>query len=113
MEVVVSEKTQSQAVLCIQLKGQLDETNAIALSDRLLNICPNPVPGTVQIDLSGCPSICNQGFAALVSFRLSTLIAEHPVEIFGQNLETDRRMRILRLDQLFQMSSPLDEPHVS
>lgn len=113
MEVEVSESKNMDSRVCIRIKGQLDETHAIALADRLLNVCPNPIPGSVHIDLSACSSICDQGFAALVSFRLSTQIAEHPVEISGQNTETDRRMRILRLDRLFQIGTPVDEPQVS
>lgn len=113
MEVEVSESDDRENRVCVRIKGVLDETNAIALADRLLNACPNPIPGRVHIDLSTCSSICNQGFAALVSFRLSTPIANQTVEVSGQNTETDKRMRILRLDRLFQIHPPRDEPHTS
>ncbi len=95
--------TESGDTLAVSFTGPLDETQAIALSDRILNLCPAEIPARVEVDLSNCPQVCNQGFGALVSFRLSPEIAKCSASIKGLNGAMEQRLKILKLDRLFDI----------
>jgi anti-anti-sigma factor len=92
--------------LVLELEGDLDETEALALADRILNLLPARVPGNVVIDLRRCTLLSTQGIAALVSFRLAPELEGCSVTIEGQTNDMERRMLSLKMNRLFQWTSP-------
>jgi anti-anti-sigma regulatory factor len=99
MEIEIELRGQKLEVAFI---GELTETHSIALADRILNLCPSQIPSEVEINLRSCKRVCSQGIGALVSFRLSPQICGSVTRIAGQDPETERHMRALKLDRLFE-----------
>ena len=91
--------------LVISIEGDLNETQSIALADRILNLCPPAIPEQVEINLSKCSSICSQGIGALVSFRLAPPISSSAIRISGHSPQIERQMRALKLDRLFAFAA--------
>lgn len=98
----------SDRQISVVFRGELDETAALALSDRILNLCPANIPNVVEIDLTQCASVCHQGFGALVSFRLSPQISEKSAQIRVSDSGLMKKMKTLRLDKLFKLMGPAE-----
>ena len=92
-------------ILEVAFIGELNETQAIALADRLLNLCPAQIPPRVEINLTKCPKVCSQGIGAMVSFRLSPQLCQSAARITGPAPEIERQMLTLKLDRLFEFES--------
>ena len=106
MEISI-EDSGSAGTLIVRLSGSLNETAAIALADRILNIMPNPAPSTLVVDLSTCSLVSTMAMIALVSLSLAPELETCRMRIRGHTPEAEVRMRGLRLDRIFDLDPPV------
>jgi anti-anti-sigma regulatory factor len=98
------EQHEGNDVLIVHLRGDLHETEAISLADRILNVVPSNLPKTLEINLSHCQSVSVQGIGALVSLSLAPELENHSVRIAGQTEEIEAKMRGLKLHHIFEFA---------
>lgn len=104
MHISVSEDKGTRQ-LTVTLSGALDETEALALADRILNLLPMQLPELIVVDVHACTVLSNQGFSALVSLALAPELERSRLRVTGHSAEAAERMRRLKLDRIFEFET--------
>jgi len=90
--------------LMITLDGQLSESAASALPERLSLLCQNTPVENIVLDLSRCKIEGALGYGALVAFRLMPNILDKQVTLSNAMADVEANMKVLRFEKLFKIS---------
>lgn len=104
MEILVSEDKGTRQ-LTVTLRGALNETEALSLADRIVNLLPMQAPELIVVDVQACTVLSNQGFSALVSLALAPELERSRLRLTGHSAEAAERMRRLKLDRIFEFET--------
>lgn len=95
--------TESDDVLVMTLDGQLNESSASALPEKMSNLCEHKTQQHIVIDLKSCQIEGALGYGALVTFRLSPVILKRHVSIQNALPSVRKGMLALRFEKLFEL----------
>lgn len=90
--------------LVLTLDGQLDETAASSLPDKLTHLCQGKNQFKIVIDLAACQIDGMLGYGALVAFRLTPLVLRREVTIQNALPKVQSGMKALRFEKLFKLA---------
>ncbi|NBO38239.1 hypothetical protein EBU99_06625 [bacterium] len=90
--------------LVVTLDGQLDETAASALPNRLSTLCDGKIQSKIILDMSTCQIEGGLGYGALVAFRLLPEVLRKEVTIQNALPAVQSGMKALRFEKLFKLA---------
>lgn len=89
--------------LVLTLNGQLDQTAASALPEKLTHLCVGKSQNNIVLDLSDCQIEDVLGYGALVAFRLTPNVLRKQVTIQNALPKVQTGMKALRFEKLFKL----------
>ncbi|MEN9530670.1 MAG: hypothetical protein RI932_2543 [Pseudomonadota bacterium] len=90
--------------LVLTLDGQLDQTAASALPEKLTHMCVGKNQSNIVIDLAACQIEDELGYGALVAFRLAPQVLRKEVTIQNALPKVQKGMKALRFEKLFKIA---------
>ncbi|MBM3382996.1 MAG: STAS domain-containing protein [Betaproteobacteria bacterium] len=90
--------------LVLTLDGQLDETAASALPEKLTHLCLGKKQTHIVLDLAACQIEGVLGYGALVAFRLAPQVLLKQVIIQNALPKEQTGMKALRFEKLFKIA---------
>jgi anti-anti-sigma regulatory factor len=89
--------------LVLTLDGQLDETAASALPEKLTHLCVGKNQSDIIIDMGACQIEGVLGYGALVAFRLAPQVLRRRVFIQNALPKVQSGMKAMRFEKLFKI----------